>query len=115
MPQFVLLLHDRDWNPEQIAPEQLQEFMGRYRAWFDRMRAVAGAKLKDNEGRVLRRNGSGKVTVTDGPFAEAKEILGGYMIVDVPSYDDAVKLCNDSPHFDIGTIEIRAIEATRKG
>ena len=112
MPQFVLLLHESEWHPESLSPDELQGLMGRYRAWFEKMRAVGGSKLRDNEGRVLRRNGSG-ISVTDGPFAEAKEVLGGYMVVEAANYDEAVRLCQDSPHFELGSIEIRQIETAR--
>ncbi len=48
----------------------------------------------------MRRKGS-RITVTDGPYAEVKEILGGFMII---------RLCQDSPHFDYGSIEIRQVD-----
>ena len=68
-----------------------------------------GQQLRDNEGKVLRRNGKG-VVVTDGPYAEAKEILGGFIIVEAANYEEAVRLCQDSPHFEYGSIEVRQIE-----
>ena len=109
MPQFVLILRDRDWNPEAMSPEELQSVLARYRAWNDRMQGRGGHKLRDGEGRVIVRNGKG-VTVTDGPYAEAKEILGGFMIIEAADYDEAVRQCDDSPHLDIGSIEIRQID-----
>jgi len=59
----------------------------------------------------MRRNSS-SVAITDGPFAEAKEIIGGYFIVQANSYDEAVGLAKDCPHLDFGTIEVREIEIT---
>jgi hypothetical protein len=111
MPQFVLMLRDSGWNPQDLSAEEIQAVIGRYNAWNKKMRATLGQKLRDNEGRVLRRNGKG-IAVTDGPYAEAKEVIGGFMIVEAASYEDVVKLCQDSPHFDFGTIEIRQIEQT---
>ena len=109
MAQFVLMLRDNAWNPQDLSPEEMQQVFLRYREWMDRIRARGGSKLRDNEGRVVRRNGSG-LAVTDGPYAEAKEIIGGYTIVEAASYDEAVKLCEGSPHFDFGPIEIRQLE-----
>ena len=111
MPQFMLLLRDSGWNPEELSAEEIQAVLGRYRAWNERMRAKDGQKLRDDEGKVLRRNGKG-ITVTDGPYAEAREVLGGFMIIEAASYDEAVRLCQDSPHFDYGSIEVRQIEQT---
>jgi len=108
MPQFLIVLRDTSWNPESLSPEEIQAIMKKYRAWVDRL-AGKGHKLRDNEGRVLTRQ-NGSVTVTDGPYAEAREILGGYIVIQAKDYDDAVQQCSDSPHFEFGTIEIRAIE-----
>lgn len=114
MAQFVLMLRDNSWNPADLSPEQIQQVLLRYRDWMDRIRATGGSKLVDNEGRVVRRNGSG-LSVTDGPYAEAKEIIGGYLLVEAANYDEAVKLCEGSPHFDFGPIEIRQLEETQAG
>ena len=108
MPQFILVLRDQTWNPSEMSPEEIQKVLKRYRAWVDRL-GGKGNKLRDEEGRVLRRNGS-KVTVTDGPFTEAREVLGGFLVIEAASYDEAQRLCEDSPHFEFGSIEIRQIE-----
>lgn len=109
MPQFLILLRDADWNPESLSPEEIQAIMKRYRAWVDRV-AGKGHKLRDGEGRVLVRGDAG-VSVTDGPYAESREVLGGYLVIEAPDYDAAVRECDDSPHLDFGSIEIRAIES----
>jgi hypothetical protein len=108
MPQYMLVLRDSEWDPSSFSPEELQAVFEKYGAWSARMGGT-GNKLRDDQGRVLVRNGNG-VTVTDGPYAEAKEILGGYMIVEADSYDDVVRHCQDSPHLQFGSIEIREVE-----
>ena len=110
MPRFVLLLRDNGSFPADASPDEIQRIIQRYRDWSEKVNS-RGEKLRDGEGRVLRRHGS-KTTVTDGPFAESREVLGGYFILEAPTYDDAVKLCDDCPHLDFGSIEIRAIEPT---
>lgn len=108
MPQFVLMLRDNGSFPADISPEEIQGILDRYRTWSARLGAT-GHKLHDNQGRVLVRKDSG-VTITDGPYAESKEVLGGYFIIEADSYDDAVRKSNDCPHLDFGSIEIRAVE-----
>ena len=59
--------------------------------------------------RVMQRKGT-NLAVTDGPFAEAKEIIGGFFVVDARDYDEAVSVAKGCPHLDFGTIEVREIE-----
>jgi hypothetical protein len=108
MSQYLIMLRDASWNPESLSPEELQAIMKRYRTWVDRI-AGKGNKLRDGEGRVLRKDGG--ISVTDGPYSESKEIIGGYIVIEAQDYDEAVRQCEDSPHLDFGSIEIRAIES----
>ena len=110
MPKFVLMLRDETWNPEDLSADEIQSVLKSYRAWLTRIRGE-GNKLRDNEGKVLRRNGKG-ISITDGPYAEVKEVLGGFLMVEAKDYDDAVRMCDDSPHFRFGSIEIRQVEET---
>jgi hypothetical protein len=50
--------------------------------------------------------------VTDGPYAEAREVIGGLFIVEAGDYDEVVALSQDCPHLEFGTIEIRQIQPT---
>jgi hypothetical protein len=108
MPQFMLMLRDSGSFPETISAEEIQQIIERYRTWSERVGAK-GQKLRDGEGRTLVRRDGG-VTVTDGPYAESREVIGGYFVVDAPDYDAATKLVEDCPHLDFGSIEIRQIE-----
>ena len=108
MPKFVLMLRDETWNPEEMSAEEIQSILGKYREWVTRI-GGQGHKLRDDEGKVLRRNGKA-VAITDGPYSEAKEVLGGFMTIQAKDYDEAVRLCDNSPHFAFGSIEIRQIE-----
>jgi hypothetical protein len=115
MPEFMLLLHDPGSFPENMSPEEMQAVIERYVAWRNRVetggRRVTGHKLRDGEGRLMRGTGV-STTVTDGPYAEAREVIGGVFIVDAADYDDVVNLARDCPHLEFGTIEIREIEPT---
>ena len=107
MAEFVLMLRDAGSFPGDLSPEEIQAVIERYGAWMQKVGA-SGQKLRDGEGRVMRRAG-----ITDGPFAEAKEVLGGYFLLKADSYDDVVKICADCPQLDFGSIEIRQIEPTQ--
>ena len=108
MPQFVLMLRDSGSFPEDISPEEIQQVLERYGAWSARLHA-SGQKLRDGEGKVLVRKDGG-VSVVDGPYAETREILGGYFVLEAADFEEAVKLSSDCPHLDFGSIEIRQIE-----
>jgi hypothetical protein len=111
----MLLLHESDSVLRDLSPDEMQKVIQRYIAWRQRVqdsgRQISGHKLADGEGRVLRGNGSA-ARVTDGPYAEAREVIGGLFIVDAGSYEEAVTLSRDCPHLEFGTIEIRRIEPT---
>ena len=68
-------------------------------------------KLTDGAGRVLR-GAVGTPKVTDGPYAEAREVIGGPFIVEAANYEEVVDLSRDCPHLDFGTIEIREVQPT---
>jgi len=114
MAQFMLLLHD---NPNAFAgltPKEVESVIAEYQAWGQRMasegKLVSGHKLTDEGGRHLQKRGS-EILVTDGPFAEAKEVLGGYYIVNAASYDEAVEIAKTGPHLRYnGRIEVRKVD-----
>ena len=115
MPNYVLLLHDSGTMPPDMSAADMQAVIQRYIAWRQRVqgggRKVDGHKLVDGEGRLMRGK-TGNATVTDGPYAEAREVIGGLFVLEAKSYDEAVALCQDCPHLDFGTIEIREVEPT---
>jgi hypothetical protein len=70
---------------------------------------VSSHKLADDAGKVLR--GRSQARITDGPYSETKEVLGGYFMIEAPSYDDAVGHSRDCPHLEYGgTIEVRQVD-----
>jgi hypothetical protein len=114
MPQYLLLLHDSGRWPD-LSPEAIQGIIQRYVDWRKKVagngRKVDGHKLRDGEGRLLRGT-VGAPTITDGPYAEAKEVIGGLFVIEARDYNEAVKLASDCPHLEFGTIEIREVEPT---
>lgn len=115
MSKFVLLLRDCEGAYPNLSPEEMQAIVQRYVAWRAKVqaggRAIMGHKLRDEEGRVLNGK-AGAVTLTDGPYAEAREVIGGLFVIDAASYDEVAELCKDCPHLEFGSIEIREVEPT---
>jgi hypothetical protein len=112
MDNYLIILHESDNIPQQLSPEEMQAIVARYKAWGQRLRdsgSFVGSNKLENSGRVLRGS-NGKLSITDGPFAETKDVLGGYFLVQAKDYEHAVELCHGSPHLDYGAVEIRRIE-----
>ncbi|HWQ00227.1 MAG TPA: YciI family protein [Vicinamibacterales bacterium] len=114
MPEYMLLLYDDPAEWRRLSPEEIQKAIEKYVAWGRRLREagllVGSEKLRDEPGKVIRIRG-GRMHVTDGPYAETKEVLGGYYTIVADSYAEAIERCRDHPHFEYGgTIEVREIE-----
>jgi hypothetical protein len=114
MAKFMLILHDDMEALGALSPADMQRIIAQYSAWSDRMaqagRLVGGEKLKDDGGKHLKMV-NGKHTVRDGPYAEAKEIVGGYFLIEAADYAEITTLCADCPHLALGgRIEVREID-----
>jgi hypothetical protein len=108
---FMLLLRGGISNRE-LSPEQLQAQIAKYMSWIDSLRRkghfLAGEPL-DEEGKLL--SGHNAETVTDGPFAESKEAIGGYFIISARDLAAAVEISKGCPIFaNGGTVEVRPIQ-----
>jgi len=115
MPKFVLLLREAGRYDPGMSPDQMQAITQRYIAWRNKVqqngRSIMGHKLHDKHGRVVSGAG-GAATITDGPYAEAREVMGGLFVIDANNYDEVVELTKDCPHLDFGSIEIREVQPT---
>lgn len=108
--EYMLLFKSNEWNRD-LSADEMQQIMEKTYAWFDGLKAAG--KFKDaqplfREGRIVSgRNGA---TVTDGPYAETKEGVGGYLIVNVDSMEEAVGIARGWPMLEVGsTLEVRPI------
>lgn len=109
--QFLLLLRQPHEGPHP-TPEEMQQIMGRFMAWMKGLSA-AGAVVASNgledTGKILRgpRGGS----VSDGPYVEAKEIVGGYVLISADNLEQAVKIARDCPGLDYRmAVEVRPVK-----
>jgi hypothetical protein len=114
MHQYLLILRDDPAVFHKMSPQQIQQVFAKYGAWRMRLqeagRLVGGNKLEDGTGRVLTAGPSSGMRITDGPFAESKEVIAGYFMVNADSYEDAVELCRDCPHLEYGAVEVRRVD-----
>lgn len=112
MPNYVLLLRDNPAQFADISPAEMEAIIGRYAAWRqsieDKGHVITGEKLKDGAGRVLRRG----LPAADGPYTEAKEVMGGFFLISAANFDEASALAASCPHLEFGSIELREIEPT---
>ena len=112
--QFLLLLRQPYEGPPP-APEELREIMGHFGRWMDGLRAkgaVVGTNGLEFGGKVLR--GRRGVTMSDGPFAETKEIVGGYVLIKADTLAQAVEFARDCPGLDYRmSVEVRPVKTMR--
>lgn len=113
MAQFMMLLHSEPPSEGTYSPEEIQAVVQKYQDWSAKMGAAGklagGNKLANDPGKVLR--GTDTVSVVDGPFAETKEVIGGYFILEAEDYAEASELSKSCPHLAFGgTIELRQID-----
>ena len=114
MSRFILLLHESPTPFAGVSAEEIQAVVQEYGAWRQKLadegRLVGGEKLEDGTARQLSAT-DGRIDVTDGPFAEAKEVIGGYFMIEAGDYDEAVTISRECPHLKYGgRVELRRIE-----
>ncbi len=113
MSQYMLLLYDDPAHWMNVGPEEMQKIIQKYVAWrqklTDQKLLVGSHKLMDEPGKVLR--GKSQVRITDGPYSETKEVLGGYFLIEAPDYAAACEQARSCPSLEYGgTIEVREVD-----
>jgi hypothetical protein len=108
MTEFVFLYRG---GARDRSPEQMQQMMQKWMAWMKDL--GANGHLKDR-GQPLERAGKlvqgRQKTVTDGPFAEAKNVVGGYTLIEAEDLSEAVELSKGCPIFEVeGAVEVRPV------
>jgi hypothetical protein len=111
-PQFLLLMRQPyDAAGARPDPAQMQEIMGRFAVWLDGIRAntsVLSTNGLEDRCNVLR--GPRGARITDGPYAETKEIIGGYVLITADSFEHAMAIGRECPGHDYGmAVEVRPV------
>lgn len=109
--KYLFIQRSAPGKREPPSPAQMQEMYTAFQAWKEKFKdniVDMGGKLKPG-GKIVSASG-----VTDGPFVEAKEIVGGYMIVVAESYERALEVARESPGVMMpgSSVEVREIASS---
>jgi len=111
--QYLLLIYTEEVDPATVPPAVQAAESEAYRAFTDdvteRGFMRAGDALEPTATATTVRVREGRTLISDGPFAETKEALGGYYLVDCPDLDTAIELAARIPGAARGSIEIRPV------
>ena len=108
--EYMLLFRGTHWD-KGLSPEEIQQMVTQWYAWFERLtqegKCKAGQPL-EREGKIV--SGRKGRAVADGPFAESKEAIGGYFLLQVDEFEEAVEIAKQCPGLDYGIdVEVRPV------
>jgi len=108
--KYALLIYTKPGSWESLSEQEQQAAHGEYMALSDDPRCAAGAQLQPIETATTVRVQDGKTLTTDGPFADTKEVFGGYYVFDAHNLDDAIELAGRVPAARMqGAVEVRPV------
>jgi hypothetical protein len=111
--KYLCLIYEDESRFPSVPKDQLDQIMGEYRAFGDSIKQsghyVGGNQLQPTHAATTIRSRNGKVSTTDGPFAETKEQLGGYYLIEARDLNDAIQVASRIPSVKFGSIEVRPI------
>ena len=111
--RYLLLIYTPEVDPSTVPPEQVRAQNDAYNAFTGEVRErrvmEGGEALQPTTSATTVRVRNGQTLVTDGPYAETKEALGGFYLVDVKDLDEALELAAKVPGANHGAIEVRPI------
>ena len=111
--KYLCLIYDEEKAMEGMSKAEGDAFMGEYFAFTEGIRNsghyVAGEALQPVATATTVRIRNGKLSTTDGPFAETKEQLGGFYLVEATDLNDAIQVAARIPGARVGSIEVRPI------
>ncbi len=111
--RYLCLIYDEEKKLNAMSKSDGEAFMAEYFAFTEAIKKsghhIAGEALQPVQTATTVRVRNGKVSTTDGPFAETKEQLGGYYLINAKDLNDAIQVASRIPSARIGTIEVRPI------
>lgn len=111
--KYMLLICDDEKQFETMSPTEYQQIIEEYRKFTAEIQAsghlLGGSQLQPVSSATSVRVRGGKRLVTDGPFAETREQIGGYYLVEAKDLDEAIALAARVPSARMGTIEVRPL------
>jgi hypothetical protein len=113
--QYLLLIYGNEAGMQSASKADMEQMIAAYGAYTQAMKTagvmVAADRLKPSTAASTVRIAGGKTKVLDGPYAETKEQLGGYYLIDVPDLDAALSWAARCPGANYGVIEVRPVWA----
>jgi hypothetical protein len=110
MPQYMLLMYhpagEYTPDPDAIAAQR-ERWMSFHKGLTEAGVLVSNTGLQGVEAATTVRVRDGETQITDGPFAETKEVLAGYFLIEVPDLDTALKYAAEIPSAEYGSVEVR--------
>lgn len=111
--RYMLLIYDREADWDAMSDDQRNALFGEYMAISQELtekgKMLAGDPLQPVATATTVRVRDGRLTATDGPFAETREQLGGYYMIEARDLDEAIAIAGRIPSARIGCIEVRPI------
>jgi hypothetical protein len=107
--EFMALIHADENGWESLGDDERQAIYERYRAFSEGDKVVGGAELESTGSATTVRVRDGDRLVTDGPYAEVKEALGGFFILECDSIEEACRLAAGIPAAEHGAVEVRPV------
>jgi hypothetical protein len=111
--RYLCLIYGEEAGREDTGPEEMQKIMDAYNAFgkeaADRGVLLGGEALENTSTATTVRVRNGETLTTDGPFAETKEQLGGYYLLDCKDLDEAIEMAAKIPGSWHGSVEVRPI------
>src|SRR5215471_768541 len=112
--RYLCLIYDEESKFGKMPKDQMDAMMGEYFAFTDAIKKsgqyVGGEALQPTQSATTVRVRQGKISTTDGPFAETKEQLGGYYLINAKDLNEAIQVAAKIPSAKIGSIEVRPIQ-----
>jgi len=111
--RYLCLIYDEEKQVGTMSKSEADAFMGEYSAFTDGIKRsghyVGGEALQPVQTATTIRIRNGKLSTTDGPFAETKEQLGGFYLIDASDLNDAIQVASRIPSARVGSIEVRPV------
>jgi hypothetical protein len=111
--KYLMMIYRDDAASAALSPEAMQNMMARYNKVNEEMKEagvyISGNPLKPATTATTVRVRTGKVQTTDGPFAETKEQLGGYFLLECKDLDEAIQWASKIPHAAECAVEVRPV------
>ena len=108
--QYALLIYPKPGSHEALEEDEAKSVSAEYWAFRDDPRCLGGAHLQPLETATTVRYGGGDHLITDGPYADTKEVLGGYFVFEASDLDEALEVAQRIPAVRLGgAVEVRPL------